>query len=60
MDYMIYIFRMHRLIEENCSGGGDAKAQMHLIGKLMCHMTVCEKEQCPCLNLLEQLDDVQA
>jgi hypothetical protein len=58
MDYMIYIFRMHRLIEDHAFG--DAKAHLHLIGKLNCHMTVCEKEQCICSQILDQIDDVQA
>ncbi len=60
MDYMIYIFRMHRLIEDLCSSGGDARAKIHLTGKLISHMNACEKEQCICSRVLEQLDDVQA
>ena len=57
IDYMIYIYRMHRVIESSTTG--DTRSIMHLMGKLMQHMNHCEQESCPCAAILEQLDDIQ-
>jgi hypothetical protein len=54
MDYMIYVYRMHKVIE------GDApEKSLVLEGKLMQHMNHCEREDCPCSMVMEQLDDIQ-
>jgi hypothetical protein len=54
MDYMIYVYRMHKVIE------GDAPEKSLLLeGKLMQHMNHCEKEDCQCSMVMEQLDDIQ-
>jgi hypothetical protein len=54
MDYMIYVYRMHKVIES------DAPDKSLLLeGKLMQHMNHCEREECPCFMIMEQLDDIQ-
>lgn len=51
---MIYVYRMHKVIESDAP-----EKSLLLEGKLMQHMSNCERDDCPCSRVMEQLDDIK-
>lgn len=51
---MIYIFRVYELIEST-----DPQDHIILEGKLRYHLNMCEKDSCPCLSIIESLDETK-